>query len=218
MLEQEIVQTSEWSFHAGFSYPLLGRTQNRWCSLGLIPIDCGNVKLSQIALFEARSQRLRHKGSLCCVHHNWDLVTSEKWNWSYETHDCYKVSASLWGQTGSKISVVSAIPERYWRAPSHSSDASIMLKSGIFMSLLEGEGHSRYRSMLIAGCLPRCATEAQNCISKQAFKSYWYVEVCCLFHINKSFLNIPWFIPLSVCLDLYSSIEMGICQWSWSSI
>lgn len=43
--EQEIAQTSESSFDAGFSCHWSGRTQNNWCSLGLIPIDCGNVKL-----------------------------------------------------------------------------------------------------------------------------------------------------------------------------
>lgn len=87
-------------------------------------------------------------------------------------------------------SLLYLLPQRGTEEPSHSSNTYIMFKSGIFMSLLDGEGHSRYPSMLIAGCLPRCATKAQNFISKQAFKSYLYVEVCCLFHTNKSFLNI----------------------------
>ena len=44
IFEWEVAQTSGFSFHAGLSYHLSERTQDKWYSLGLIPVDCGNVK------------------------------------------------------------------------------------------------------------------------------------------------------------------------------
>ena len=49
-------------------------------------------------------------------------------------------------------------------------------------------------------------------IFKQVFKLSWQVEICCLFHINKNFWNVPWFIFLCVSCSQPLSWASSLCS------
>lgn len=154
---------------------------------------------SQISPFETRPQSdwVRQAQSLCWVHQNWDLVT-QKSNIDPMRH---MIAGKCQHHCGSRQAAnlcCMCYPREVLKSIATPQMLPSCFKVESFISRLEGEDHSRHLSMLIAVCLPRCTIEAQNCISKQIFKSSRYVEICCLFHINKSFWNVPWFIFLCV--------------------